>query len=89
MTERAASALCTLRRGSSPSAAAVLRSYGGEGLEHNQNGPRQVLCDWLDKAGGCTLFDFPTKGILSEAVEKCQYWRLRDSKGKPPGLIGW
>ena len=67
----------------------LLCSYGGEGLEHNQNGPRQELCDWLDKAGGCTLFDFPTKGILAEAVEKCQYWRLRDSEGKPPGLLGW
>ena len=64
-------------------------SYGGEGLEHNQNGPRQVLCDWLDKAGGCTLFDFPTKGILAEAVANTQYWRLRDSENKPPGLMGW
>ena len=63
-------------------------SYG-DGLEHNQNGPRQVLCDWLDKAGGCTLFDFPTKGILAEAVANTQYWRLRDQEGKPPGLLGW
>ena len=24
-----------------------------------------------------------------EAVKNCQYWRLRDTNGKPPGLIGW
>lgn len=36
-----------------------------------------------------TAFDFTTKGVLQEAVASCQYWRLKDSNGKPPGLIGW
>lgn len=61
----------------------------GDGLEYDQNEPRQRLCNWLDKASGCTLFDFVTKGIISEAVRHCQYWRLRDSQGKQPGLLGW
>ena len=37
----------------------------------------------------CAAFDFPTKGILNEAAKRTQYWRLRDSSGKAPGLIGW
>ena len=61
----------------------------GNGLEYDQNEPRQRLCDWLDKAGGCTLFDFVTKGIVSEAVRNTEYWRLRDGNGKQPGLMGW
>lgn len=61
----------------------------GNGLEFDQNEPRQRLCNWLDKAGGCTLFDFVTKGIVSEAVRNCEYWRLRDSNGQQPGLVGW
>lgn len=24
-----------------------------------------------------------------EAIKKNELWRLRDSKGKPPGLMGW
>ena len=27
--------------------------------------------------------------ILQEAVKNCQYWRLRDSHNKPPGVIGY
>ena len=26
---------------------------------------------------------------LQEAVKNCQYWRLRDENGKPPGVIGY
>ena len=35
------------------------------------------------------MFDFATKAVLQEAVGKCQYWRLADVDGKPPGLVGW
>ncbi|GLT93494.1 hypothetical protein SLE2022_112840 [Rubroshorea leprosula] len=34
-----------------------------------------------------TAFDFTTKGVLQAAVQG-ELWRLRDSNGKPPGLIG-
>lgn len=64
--------------------------YDHEGLRHNQNKNRQDLCNWVngtDKT--CTAFDFTTKGILQEACRNCQYWRLRDSDGKPPGMLGW
>ena len=63
--------------------------WGDNGLEFDQNQPRQQLCDWLDKAGGVALFDFVTKGVLNEAVKNTQYWRLRDEQGKNPGLTGW
>ena len=26
---------------------------------------------------------------LQEAVKNCEYWRLIDEEGKPPGLLGW
>ncbi|KAL5984076.1 putative alpha-amylase 2 [Asimina triloba] len=43
----------------------------------------------LHNTGGLSAaFDFTTKGILQEAV-KGELWRLRDSQGKPPGVIGW
>lgn len=50
----------------------------------------QRLCDWLNAAQKtCTAFDFPTKGILQEALKKNELWRLNDGNGKPPGLLGW
>eukprot|EP00898_Chlorokybus_atmophyticus_P002293 jgi/Chlat1/3064/Chrsp21S03381 len=53
------------------------------------DGARQELCSWIDTTDGRSgAFDFPTKGILQEAVNN-QYWRLRDQSGKPPGLMGW
>jgi hypothetical protein len=64
-------------------------SYGDGGLEYNQDAARQALCDYLDQADGVmALFDFPTKGILQEAVNG-ELWRLADANRKPPGLIGW
>ncbi|KAG1665826.1 hypothetical protein FOA52_005861, partial [Chlamydomonas sp. UWO 241] len=51
---------------------------------------RQRLLDWVNANGkSCSAFDFTTKGILQEAVKKAQYSRLRDPKGKAPGLLGW
>ena len=26
---------------------------------------------------------------VQEAVKNCEYWRLIDEEGKPPGLLGW
>ena len=63
--------------------------WGDNGLEYDQNGPRQTLVDWLERAGGCYLFDFTTKGILAEAVRHTQYWRLIDHEGRMPGLAGY
>jgi len=64
--------------------------YDNRGLMHNQDGHRQALCNWINGTGkAAAAFDFTTKGILQEAVRNCEYWRLRDSSGKPPGLLGW
>jgi hypothetical protein len=39
--------------------------WNGSDLDYNQNEARQKMCDFIDASGGeCTLFDFPTKGIL-------------------------
>ena len=63
-------------------------SYGA-GLEYNQDAHRQRIVDWIDATGGnCTAFDFTTKGILQEACGRSEFWRLIDSKGRAPGVIG-
>ncbi|KIZ03679.1 hypothetical protein MNEG_4284 [Monoraphidium neglectum] len=65
-------------------------SWNGSELAVNQDGARQALCNWIDaNKMSSAAFDFPTKGILQEAVGKTQYWRLRDGQGKAPGLLGW
>lgn len=57
---------------------------------NNANAHRQRLCNWIDSASSkSAAFDFTTKGILQQAVAYQEYWRLRDSQGKPSGLIGW
>jgi alpha-amylase len=64
--------------------------FQGSYLKPNQDAHRQQLCNWLDANSSkvACVFDFTTKGILQVAVEG-EYWRLKDSKGKPSGLIGW
>lgn len=64
--------------------------FQGSYLKPNQNRHRQELCNWIDANPSkvACLFDFTTKGILQVAVQG-EYWRLKDSEGKPSGLIGW
>ncbi|KAL5780265.1 hypothetical protein ACOSQ2_011002 [Xanthoceras sorbifolium] len=64
-------------------------SYGQGGKpDANQDAHRGALKDWIQAAGGVVkAFDFTTKGILQAAVQG-ELWRLKDSNGKPPGLIG-
>ena len=57
--------------------------------------PRRALVDWLQGSGDCAaLFDFPTKGILQEAVKRGEFWRLADSQrpartlGMGPAIVG-
>ena len=65
-------------------------AYDENGLAHNQDRHRQDTINWINGTGKTsTAFDFTTKGVLQEAVRNCQYWRLKDSRGKPPGVIGW
>ena len=60
-------------------------------LNYNDvNGHRQQLMNYVDgTAGACAAFDFTTKGLLNRAISNNEYWRLRDSQGKPAGGIGW
>ena len=29
------------------------------------------------------------QAVLQDALEKKEYWRLKDAHGKPPGVAGW
>lgn len=64
-------------------------SYSDGVLAYNQDAHRQRTVDWCDATGGtCAAFDFTLKGILQEAVTRKEYWRLADSQGRPPGVLG-
>lgn len=46
-----------------------------------QDSHRQRTVNWCDQTGGtAAAFDFTTKGILQEAVQRREYWRLVDSQ---------
>ncbi|XP_019171542.1 PREDICTED: alpha-amylase-like [Ipomoea nil] len=64
-------------------------AYGSDGKpDYNQDNHRNELSQWVQNGGGAvTAFDFTTKGILQAAVLG-ELGRLKDSNGKPPGLIG-
>ncbi|XP_042052904.1 alpha-amylase 3, chloroplastic-like isoform X2 [Salvia splendens] len=65
-------------------------SYSYGEMDHNQDAHRQRIVDWInDTSGTAGAFDVTTKGILHSALERCEYWRLSDEKGKPPGVMGW
>ncbi|CAM8912765.1 unnamed protein product [Rhodiola kirilowii] len=65
-------------------------SYTYGEMDHNQDAHRQRIVDWLNETSGTAgAFDVTTKGILHAALERCEYWRLCDDKGKPPGVLGW
>uniref|UniRef100_A0A0D6R490 Alpha-amylase n=1 Tax=Araucaria cunninghamii TaxID=56994 RepID=A0A0D6R490_ARACU len=65
-------------------------SYTYGQMDYNQDGHRQRIIDWINATGGnAGAFDVTTKGILHTALEKCEYWRLSDKKGAPPGVVGW
>ncbi|KAH9623451.1 hypothetical protein KSS87_022650 [Heliosperma pusillum] len=56
---------------------------------YNQDAHRNELARWVQAAGGgiVSAFDFTTKGILHAAVLG-EWWRMKDSYGRPSGLIG-
>lgn len=57
---------------------------------NNPNPHRQLLMNWIDATGGKSgAFDFTTKGLLQQAVQYNEFWRLKDSAGAPAGAIGW
>ncbi|KAK9276956.1 hypothetical protein L1049_006495 [Liquidambar formosana] len=65
-------------------------SYTYREMDHNQDAHRQRIVDWINATNGTAgAFDVTTKGILHAALERCEYWRLSDQKGKPPGVVGW
>jgi len=65
----------------------------------NPDAHRQQLMDWINStdndgttatwADRSAAFDFTTKGLLQQAVQYNEFWRLKDSQGKPSGAIGW
>ncbi|KAJ8547868.1 hypothetical protein K7X08_021104 [Anisodus acutangulus] len=66
----------------------LVYTYGE--MDHNQDAHRQRIVDWINATNGTAgAFDVTTKGILHSAIGKCEYWRLSDQNGKPPGVVGW
>jgi len=35
------------------------------------------------------LFFYMEFTFATQALERSEYWRLSDEKGKPPGVLGW
>ncbi|GAB4839955.1 Alpha-amylase A type-3 [Ancistrocladus abbreviatus] len=65
-------------------------SYTYSEMNYDQDAHRQRIIDWINAAGGkAGAFDVTTKGILHSVLDRCEYWRLSDAKGKPPGVLGW
>ncbi|KAG8383113.1 hypothetical protein BUALT_Bualt05G0151000 [Buddleja alternifolia] len=64
-------------------------SYTYGEMDYNQDAHRQRIVDWINAAGSAGAFDVTTKGILHSVLDRCEYWRLLDEKGKPPGVLGW
>ncbi|XP_057448311.1 alpha-amylase 3, chloroplastic-like isoform X2 [Lotus japonicus] len=65
-------------------------SYTYGEMDCNQDAHRQRIVDWIKATNGTAgAFDVTTKGILHSALERCEYWRLSDQQGKPPGVVGW
>lgn len=72
--------------------------YGcSEGLCYNQDRHRQSTINWIDSTwrnvassseAAAGAFDFTTRGILKEAVQKHEFWRLKDAQGRSPGVMG-
>ncbi len=60
-------------------------------LSYNDvNAHRQLLMNYINGTSNtCAAFDFTTKGLLNQALAYNEYWRLKDSAGKPAGAIGW
>lgn len=64
--------------------------YTYDKMDYNQDPHRQRIVDWINATGGAAgAFDVTTKGILHAALDGCEYWRLTDASGKPPGVLGW
>ncbi|XP_010551510.1 PREDICTED: alpha-amylase 3, chloroplastic [Tarenaya hassleriana] len=65
-------------------------SYTYGEMDYNQDAHRQRIVDWINATNGTAgAFDVTTKGILHAALDRCEYWRLSDASGKPPGVVGW
>lgn len=65
-------------------------NYTDAHLEYDQDRHRQGIVDYIDASGGkFNMFDFTLKGILQQALNAGEFWRLRDSRGNMPGANGW
>ncbi|MDP9108925.1 MAG: alpha-amylase, partial [Pseudomonadota bacterium] len=57
---------------------------------NNVDAHRQGIMNWINGTNSsCGAFDFTTKGLLNDALANNNYWRLKDSSGKPAGAVGW
>ncbi|TVU04324.1 hypothetical protein EJB05_50090, partial [Eragrostis curvula] len=57
----------------------------------DQDAHRRNLAAWVDAVGGggpAAAFDYTTKGILQAALNYSELWRMKDARGRAPGLVG-
>lgn len=64
-------------------------NYNVFNLLYDQNSHRQEIQSWITATNNTSCaFDFTTKGMLQEAVQYSRFSYLKDTEGKPTGLIG-
>lgn len=65
-------------------------NYDNGYLLKDQNCHRQEIVNYIDKTDGkFHMFDFTLKGVLQEALNNNEYWRLSDDRQMVPGVNGW
>eukprot|EP00184_Porphyridium_aerugineum_P001596 CAMPEP_0184707662 /NCGR_PEP_ID=MMETSP0313-20130426/37382_1 /TAXON_ID=2792 /ORGANISM="Porphyridium aerugineum, Strain SAG 1380-2" /LENGTH=531 /DNA_ID=CAMNT_0027169243 /DNA_START=202 /DNA_END=1797 /DNA_ORIENTATION=+ len=63
--------------------------YDDSYMRPNQDSHRSRIAKWVDSTEKmCKAFDFTTKGLLMQACRAGEYWRLKDSQGRPAGFLG-
>ncbi len=67
-------------------------SYSGSTLNANQDAHRQIITDWITGTGNKSgAFDITLKGYFNSVFTTPggRFNILKDSNGKPSGLLGW
>ncbi|KAB1207337.1 Alpha-amylase 3, chloroplastic [Morella rubra] len=59
-----------------------------KGILHSHPGPQLSSYAANDLLGWRIAFTYRPH-VFMQTLERCEYWRLSDQKGKPPGVVGW
>jgi alpha-amylase len=65
-------------------------NYENSRMLYDQDCHRQYIVDYIDNTGGRVhAFDFTLKGVLQEALNNNEYWRLCGPNSEQYGVSGW